>query len=152
MDRDSLVLRFDPDSDGTGKLLADVRFRGFAGSGSAWFGISELKEFADAIMAFPIPDAVRPSIAGGFWSKEVRGHLEQEHLALTVYPIGRRGQLGVQVRLATELWEGDREESQSSVKVELLTSYQQLAEFAQQLLLLVRGQGREAILEPYVFT
>jgi hypothetical protein len=146
IDRDALELRFDADTDGTGELLATVRFQGFAGRGGAWFSISQLEEFADAIAVFPIQNEKRPAIAGGFWSNDAQGKLEEEHLAIAVYPVGGRGQVGVLVRLSTELWEGDRTDSQATIKVELLTTYQPLADFAKQLHLLVHGEVETATL------
>lgn len=150
MKRDSLAARFEPDTDGTGKLLLTVQFRGFSGHGGAWFDVSELEEFAEAISAFPIPNARRPSIAGGFYKKDTSGELEQEHLALTVYAVGARGQVGILVRLSTEMWDGDRPESQSAVRIEFLTTYQPLADFSKALRSLVRGRGEAAILHSHV--
>ena len=44
---DGLVLRYEyRDTDGTGRLNAEVRFDGFAGTSSAWFGEAELVGFA----------------------------------------------------------------------------------------------------------
>jgi hypothetical protein len=147
MERDLLALHFRPDTDGTGKLSATVQFRGFSGQGGAWFNVSELERFATAIEVFPIPGGQRPSIAGGFWKNVASGELEQEHLAITVYPVGGRGQVGVQVRLSTELCEDVRQESQSAVRVELLTTYQSLGQFANALRSLVRGEVEAAVLE-----
>jgi hypothetical protein len=143
-----MVLRFNDDSDGTGKLMARVRFRGFAGEGGAYFDVDELKRFAASIEAFPLPVNPRPTVAGGVWKKDATGELEQELFALAVYPIGLRGQIGVQVRLATELWDGDRNESQSAaVRLELLTTYEALRRFSRELRSLVQGRGEEATLD-----
>jgi hypothetical protein len=152
MERDNLSLRFDNDSDGTGKLLASVRFRGFAGHGGAWFGVAELEKFANAMAGYPISSDKRTEIAGGFWKKDASGELQQEHLAIAVYRIGHRGQVGVQLRLAGELWDGDRPESQSTLQVEFLTTHQPLSDFSRQLLALIRGEAQVAILEAEVLS
>jgi hypothetical protein len=152
MDRDSLSLRFEADSDGTGKLLASVRFRGFSGHGGAWLDVTALEEFANAVAVYPIPSHKRTAIAGGFWNKDVRGELQQEHLAIAVYGIGNRGQVAVQVRIASELWEGDRPDSQRTVKVELLTTHQRLGDFSRQLRSLIGGETETAILEADVLS
>lgn len=144
---DSLRARFDDDQDGTGKLLVRVSAGGFSGEGGAYFVVGKLEDFAEALSVFPLSNERRPSIAGGFWSKELRGTLDQEHLAIQAYPVGLRGQIGVQVRMATELWGDERPESQNAVRVELLTTYERLARFARELKSLVRGTVEEAVLE-----
>jgi hypothetical protein len=141
-----LKLEFQDDNDGTGKLIAAVEAGGFAGRGGAWFGIPQIEEFADLITAYPLPSTKKCSLAGGFWKE--RGHeLDQEHLGIDIYPIGPRGHIGVQVRIASELWEASRPESQMMVKVEVITSYQLLADFSSQLKKLVRGSLEQALLE-----
>ena len=118
-----------------------------SGHGAAWFGVAELEEFAGAVGAYPIPSDKRTEIAGGFWKKDASGELQQEHLAIAVYRIGHRGQVGVQLRIASELWEGDRPDSQSTVTVELLTTHQPLGDFSQQPRSVIRGEAQMAILE-----
>lgn len=141
-----LKLEFQDDSDGTGKLIATVEAGGFAGRGGAWFGISQIEEFADSIAAFPLPWKKKCSLAGGFW-KEGQHQLDQEHLGIDVYPIDQRGHIGVQVRIASELWKGSRPESQMMAKVEVITSYQLLNDFSTQLKKLVRGSLEQVLLE-----
>lgn len=142
-----LLLRFDADRDGTGKLLAQATSGGFSGEGGAWFSISELQDFAEAVGMFPIPEGNSPHIVGGFWKKDGGGELEQEHLALKVYPVDRKGHLGVQVRIATELWNDARPESRHKVELEIVTSYEPLAIFSGDLKALVEGRLKEAILD-----
>lgn len=72
------------------------------------FQIKSLQDFADAIAVFPIPEENPPKILGGFLKKDGGGELEQEHLALKVYPIDHTGHLGIQIRIATELWNNER--------------------------------------------
>jgi hypothetical protein len=141
-----LKLEFRDDSDGTGKLIATVEAGGFAGRGGAWFGISQIEEFADLITVFPLPSSQKCSLAGGFW-KEREHKLDQEHLGIDIYPIGRRGHIGVQVRIASELWKGSRPEAQMMAKVEVITFYQPLLDFSSQLKKLVRGSAKQALLE-----
>ena len=139
-----LSLRFEDDDDGTGKLLAQAASDGFSGEGGAWFSTRGLQEFADAISTFPIADENRPSIAGGFWKN---GGLEQVLLSLKVYPIDRRGHVGVHVTIATERWRDERPESQQKVELEIVTGYEPLAKFSRDLKALVEGRINEAILE-----
>jgi len=147
MEHGFLRLRFEDDGDGTGKLFAEARIGGFAGGSAAYFGIERLREFAGAIAEFPLPDRTRCSIAGGFFSKHRRGHLEQEHLSIEVYPVDRRGHIGVQVRMATELWPGTRTDSQKSAKLEIITTYEPIAKFSKDLVGLLSGSVKEATLE-----
>jgi hypothetical protein len=66
---------------------------------------------------------------------------------LRVYPIDVTGHLGVQIRIATEVWPETRPESQHFVQLELVTSYEPLAQFSSQLKALVDGAIEEAVLE-----
>jgi hypothetical protein len=147
MERAFLRLTFTDDHDGTGELTAEAAVEGFAGKGSAYFGISRLEEFALAISKFPLPDRQSTRIAGGFWSQAERGQLEQEHLGLDVYPVDSRGYIGVQVRMATEHYRGMRADSQKFAKIEIITTYEPLAMFSRDMLSLLKGRVGEAKLE-----
>lgn len=144
---DALRLRFEPDTDGTGKLFAEIHSNGYAGSGSAWFGEAGLVELAKKLAAaFPLPADPPLGIRSGFWSKS-GGGIEQEHVGLTFYPVGSIGRVGCRVVLSTPVHEHDRPEGQSSLAVELLTTYERLGTFARSLELLATGGTDEAVLE-----
>jgi hypothetical protein len=145
--QDKLLFRFLNEDDGTGKLHVRAHCNGFSGDGSAWFSTEDLKEFASALTAFPIPEENPPAIRSGFYRKDNSGEIEQEHLSLRVYPIDRTGHLGVQVRIATEVWPQTRPESQHFVQLEILTTYEPLKRFRSQLKSLVDGAIKEAVLE-----
>jgi hypothetical protein len=147
MERAFLRLTFADDHDGTGKLTAEAAVEGFAGKGSAYFGISQLEKFAIAISDFPLPDTQSTRIASGFWSKAERGKLEQEHLGIDVYPVNSRGYIGIQVRMATEHRQGMRADSQKFAKIEIITTYEPLATFGRDMLALLKGRVDEAKLE-----
>ena len=146
MPSECLCLRFENDYDGTGRLVARAEAGGFAGHGGAYFSVSQIEEFAAAIGAFPLTSAERPSISGGFGKRSAPTELEQEHLGIEVYPIDARGHVGILVRLMQELWPGTRPESQNAVRLEIVTSYQSLAEFSRKLAALVYGHITEAVL------
>ncbi len=152
MERSFLKLTFYDDSDGTGELTAEATADGYSGRGSAYFHIDELKHFATAIGEFPLPERGRCRVAGGFYSKEVRGKLEQEHLGIDIYPVDRRGHIGIQVRASTQLWQDMRPDSQKIAKIEIITSYEPLRNFSRQLLALITGAVREAVLEGETLT
>lgn len=142
-----LRLRFDDDDDGTGKLLARAEAEGFAGEGGAYFNVSELEDFAKAIGVFPLPSQdKRLSISGGFGSNEHQ--LEQEHLGITVYPAdAQRGYIGIQVRMATEIWRETRPDSKKMAIVEVVTTYEPLSRFSKDLIALLHGKIKEALLQ-----
>jgi hypothetical protein len=134
------------DGDGTAELNATVQCKGFCGSSSAWFSIVQLEKFADLLLAYPLPTGDNPTIRGGFWSKEIRGEIDQLHVSLSVYPVGLRGVVGCLVTLRTPLNDGDKTKVASLVEVELRTSYQALSDFSQQLKKLLHAEVSEAIL------
>ena len=143
---DSLRLQFSDDGDGSGELTASVSANGFAGVGGAWFGVQELIGFARSLAAYPLEQPA-PALVGGFFTKESPPILEHEHLGIGVYPVGTRGQVGVQVRIATELWGDDRPERQHMLRAEVLTTYERLGQFSRDLLSVIDGSLREATLE-----
>jgi hypothetical protein len=143
-----LRLRFLNDGDGTGKLLAWAEADGFAGRGGAYFNIEVLDEFAGALQVFPFPpDDSRRSIAGGFSSKEDPEGLSQEH-RISVYPAdAQRGYIGIQVRMATELWPETRPQSKKQASVEIVSTYEPVSKFSRDILAVVRGSLKEAVFE-----
>ncbi|THF60810.1 hypothetical protein [Pseudothauera rhizosphaerae] len=144
---DALRLQFKPDTDGTGELFAEVLSNGFAGAASARFSESGLVELAKKLAtAFPLPADPPLGIRGGYWSKSGEG-LEQEHVGLTFYPVGSLGRVGCRVVLSTPVHQHNRPEGQSSLAVDLLTTYESLGAFSRSLELLATGGVNEAVLE-----
>jgi hypothetical protein len=141
-----LTFSFRNDGDGTGKLFAKAESQGYSGASGAYFDIGRIQEFAQAIAEFPLPDISRCSIASGFYSKEVLGALEQEHLGIEIYPIDHRGHIGVQVRMATEIWNDTRPKSQKAAKFEITTTYQAIADFSKEIQAMLCGTIAEATL------
>lgn len=141
----ALLLRFLDDDDGTGKLVARAEAHGFSGEGGAYFGKQQLEEFATELASFPL--AGRPSIAGGFFAKDGSGRLDQELLAIECYAVDAQGRLGIQVRIASEVWPSTRPDSRHSVALEMITSYEALRHFSRNFSALVHGVVDEAVLE-----
>jgi len=141
-----LTLTFRDDGDGTGKLSAEAEAGGYSGKSGAYFDVARIQEFAGAISEFPLPELSRCSLASGFWSKEVPGALEQEHLGIEIYPVDHRGHIGVQVRMATEIWNDTRPKSHKAAKLEIITTYEPLAKFSKDLLAMLSGTASEATL------
>ena len=144
-----LRLRFLDDRDGSGKLMAWAKSDGFSGESGAYFNVEELEEFAEALQVFPLPpEDHRRSIASGFGSKEDHSKLAQEHLGISVYLANpQRGYVGIQVRMATEVWADTRPESKKQAVVEILTTYEPLSKFSRDLLSVLRGSLKEAVIE-----
>lgn len=142
----SLRLRFERDTDGTGELFAQVESDGFSGHSSAWFGEDQLVEFANRLATtFPLPASEPLKLEGGYWSKSGTPIL-QLHIGLSFYAIGHLGLVGCGVSLATPVNSDGRSEEQSQVAVELHTRYEQLRTFAQSVEMLARGTTNEAVL------
>lgn len=143
-----LRLFLEADTDGTAELFAEVNLSSFAGASSAWFSLAEIREFGECLHAtYPIEPGSSIGIQGGYWSKTGGPVLEQQHLALSCYPIGGTGTVGVRIVLQTPIESGERPESQSSVMVELKTHYEQLRAFGAAIVALAHGIGRSAMLE-----
>src|SRR5262249_38089838 len=140
-----LRLRFLDDRDGTGKLMVWAEADGFSGHSGAYFNIEMLEEFAEALSVFPLPpEDQRRSITGGFGIKED----QQEHLGISVYLANpQRGYVGIQVRMATEVWPDTRPESRKQAVVEILATYEPLSKFSRDLLSVLRGSLKEAVIE-----
>jgi hypothetical protein len=146
-----LRLKIEPNSDGTGKLTAEIASGGFAAWGEAYFGLQRLAEFSQKLCAFPLSESDPPYIEGGFWSKEERGVIEQVHLSIRAYQIGSKGQIGIRVKCADPpVWPNDRLESQNKAEIELMTSYAALEQFAKDLKLLMESKLQEAVLNGVV--
>jgi len=141
-----LKLEFANHGCGMGELFAQAEAGGFAGKSAAYFDIAAIERFATAISEYPLPERSRCSLASGFGLRAPEP-LEQEHLGIEVYPIDLRGHIGVQVRMATPLWNETRPDSQQTAKLELLTTYEPVAKFSRDLLALISGTAEEAVLE-----
>jgi hypothetical protein len=140
-----LAIRY-MDGDGTARLDAAVQCKGFCGNSSGWFGISQLEEFSDSLLAYPLPIDGHAPLRAGFWSRTRKGEIDQMHFSLRVYPVGLRGAVGCLVTLRTPLNDRDNSKVASLVEVELRASYQAMADFSQELKKLLRAEVSEAIL------
>jgi len=138
-----LRLRFRDDGYGIGVLFARTEADGFSGAGEAYFDITEIENFAKAVSIFPLPAGICPAISGGVGTNAKYG----ERLGITVSLWdAQRGYVAVQVRMQTETWRLGRLESLHSARIEILTTYQPLADFGKELINLVHGRSKEAFL------
>jgi hypothetical protein len=131
-----LRLRFLDDRDGTGKLMAWAAADGFSGESGAYFNVETLEKFAEALQLFPLPP------------EEHHAKLAQEHLGISVYLANpQRGYVGIQVRMTTEVWPDTRPESKKMAVVEILATYEPLSKFSRDLLSVLHGSLKEAVIE-----
>jgi hypothetical protein len=142
-----LKLQVDSDEDGFGELFASFEANGFAGHGSAWFGLNSLQEMAKQLEQYPLPSTPEVYIAGGYWTNDEPATLKEEHLFIAVYPTNSRGGIGVQVRVAHEELMGDGRETFFTASAELRTSYEQMKKFSKALVALARGEVTEFVLD-----
>jgi hypothetical protein len=140
-----LTLTFSGDRDGTGTLDAEAEVDGYSGRSHAYFNIDELRRFAVALSQYPLVQGQCCSLAGGFG--ESRDSAAEEHVGIDAYPVNRRGYIGIQVRLATQVWSETRRESQKIAQLEIVTTYQPLAKFSSDILAMLEGMLSEATLE-----
>ncbi|HEX6747907.1 MAG TPA: hypothetical protein VF092_11505 [Longimicrobium sp.] len=141
--KDRLRLTLYRDSDYTGELRVEASGGGFAGVGSAWFDFVRLREFAEALGAFPLPgDPVK--LEGGFWDA---GELYQCHVSIYARQVDRRGAAAIRVALATEMWKDGDPERQNRVALEIPTDYASLQRLSRDMQRLVAGEVDEAVLE-----
>lgn len=147
--QNGLKLQFLSQSDGTGELRAQARNNGFCGSGSAWFSERQLIDFAqNLIQTYPLQTDMPIVLEGGFYNQsDTNLTFAQLHLALSFYPVGSRGQIGCCITLNTPLYEFERPQNKSTFTTELLTSYEQLGEFARMLQEVIKGDTHEATLK-----
>jgi hypothetical protein len=138
-----LVVRYAPESDGTGKLSVRAAAGGFAGEASAWFDTVKLMEFATSLATYPLPDIPTTAISGGFGSLD-RSGVAEEHIGIVARPVEHRGQLGVRIHLSMPSWQDTRPESVNEVWLELLTTYERLRLFSDHMVRVLKGQLNEA--------
>ena len=128
-------------------LSADGRSGQFAGGGTACFLVSDLEWFAHRVGEYPLSATSRLEVRGGYFSSSTPSTLDQEHLALYVYPTNLRGGVAIQLRATTALQAGERAESQSRAAFEIHVTYEALRLFSRCLKELLQGSVAEAIIE-----
>ena len=138
------------DEYGSGELTASAAANGFSGLSSAWVAINELRIFASALEAYPLPTINPPSFMARYFMEEKEGDTDQVSIHLFFYPIGSLGRLGVHVILAPPFISGERPESRHRAELEIETTYQQLGDFARELHHLAQGEATEAVLGDWI--
>ncbi len=136
-----LELRFKPDTDGTGELVAQVRRGDYAGVGSAWFHCTEIQAFGRLLATtFPMPPNTEITLQGGYWRDGADPpELQEVLLRLQVYPVGAMGSIGVRVEVMDGYFGVQRKESRAKLSLELLTDYESIKAFGESAARLVNA-------------
>jgi hypothetical protein len=125
-----LTLSWFAEGDGTGELTVSFVGRGFSGSASAWFGVDDIIAKANAFAAYPLTCAP-PALRGGL--------LTSDSIFLSIRPVGCRGNLILAVKLRDLRSVSNEIDVCLAAEVELLTAYQDVAEFSKNLIRLAQG-------------
>jgi hypothetical protein len=121
-----LELRFTRDLDDWGDLDVVAEADGFAGRSSATVHSNQLAEFAAALSQDPFDVDQPPTLHGGM--------RQEDHVRLEVRQVNPRGQIGVTATLM-EQWPRSvsRGLQRQSAIVELLTTYERIRRFAEEI-------------------
>lgn len=138
-----LRFRYEPDDDWCGKLIVMCEANGFAGEGEAWFSPDDLRGFAKATQAYPLPKESPPSLRGGLGDEE--GNIEHVHVGIRFEPHDMRGMIRATVQLATQVYYKEEELAGAAV-IRFLLTYGDLAPFGSAFADLIDGKTEEVIL------
>ena len=142
-----LTLWIELDDDALVELGASAVSGAFSGSGAAWFSREELIEFANRLAStYPIPAGERIEIHGGYLVPS-GDDSDPIHLLIAISPIGSRGMLGCEIRLADERMYNNIRRFQQRSRMELWTTYEAISRFADELSQLLAGARKDANLD-----
>ncbi|WP_257166562.1 hypothetical protein [Bradyrhizobium sp. SRS-191] len=138
-----LHIAYEPDQDGTGKIIATARAGAFAGRGEAWFG-RDLDDFVKGLRSYPLSWDQPPMIEGGYFDRQ--GGLAQCLVRIIVKPFDFRGHLLVHADLATGVQSTPDADLQNIASIRFLTEYAILDRFALDFEELLKGRCKVAVL------
>lgn len=145
-----LTLRYIPDpAEGYARLTVLATANGYAGSSSAWLGPQSIAEFAAHLSMYPLDPSRPPTLIGGYGADPQSGEGPVDTIRLEARPVGAYGQVGITIYLSDRL--APVPSPRHEVRAELLTSYERLRRFAQDLDAVAYGSAPEATLESEVF-
>ena len=139
-----LRLHFRPDDEWLGELTLGVTLGDFTGVGTAWFSKETLREFADALMAFPLSAEQPPSISGGNGGNDTVP--AQEQVSIKFEPHNILGAVRATVHVETDFWDGRERGLTKEATMRFLVTYGDLGRFAPAILDLLDGRAIEAVL------
>jgi hypothetical protein len=132
----SLKVRYDHshDDDDFGQLHLAVKTQAFSGRGRFWVQWQDVEELAEKLNSYPLSADDPPRAVWGY--NDCQG--DNVIIALEVKPINTRGTLRTSVEIA------DYDEPGRRVRTYFHTHYPQVAEFAAELLAVMRRERDEA--------
>jgi hypothetical protein len=141
-----LLVTYEADDKWMGKVTVRVQTADFSGVGAAWIKASDLEDFAQSLLAYPLPSDKAPQLEVGHQGS-LDGHLPpQTFVRVTVMPRGYRGNILVRAELETEFEHPDFDLHQSVV-ARFLTGYNELERFAKSLQCVASPDFKEAMLK-----
>jgi len=142
-DASLLILSFEDENDGSGKLTASVEANGFAGQGDAWFSHEQLRAFAEDCKVYPLA-GTGPVLNGGYWN-DAGSALLEVRLSIRFEPYDARGTILASVQLATGEHSDNSNECRQSATLRFYCNYDNLIKFAAELISLTGG-GPDVVL------
>ncbi len=135
-----LTLRYRPEDEWHGEVVATVDSDGFAGAASAWFNNTDLGLFADRMSEYPLKTPPL-SLAGGYFSQG--GELER-HVDVTILPHDPLGNIRVVVELTSPDRGYDELGTYCRVRTWFTVAYPDLERFQRGLRRMVKGEAEQA--------
>jgi hypothetical protein len=136
---DFVSVRLMPDDASISRLLVEALADGFSGHADCWIATGRVTAFARELQAFPLPDA-GALLVSGLWPAD--SHELREIIRIEARRVGRLGQVGLAVHLATE-----ESPPRGEVRLEVLTTYERLSQFAKDLSRVGRSESGHAQIE-----
>lgn len=137
-----ISLRIDRENEAC-RLSLEFRSGEYAGRGSAYFDSVMLVRKAEEFSMYPLPADRSVVLEGGFLDKSDFTKLSQEHLHISVYPLGYTGRIGLLVRVAEPSEDERRDVFRRSAAAEFMIDYERLSWFSKGLMELVAGRQDE---------
>lgn len=143
----ALRLTLERDIDATCGLHCEADHDGFAGRGSAWFSLDQVRRFCDALDAYPMaPQGV--ALAGGCGTAPGGTAPDVVTMSLTVRPTDRVGGLELMATLAEPPVTNLPATKLRGATVSIPVTYHSLHGFNATLRALLDGRALEAVLDP----
>lgn len=130
------------EEDGTVQLCVAFASEKFAGSGSAYFQLSELYNFARGLDEYPLDKHKVPQLSGGYWDATAK-RVAEEHVGVSVVPHGTLGKLLFTIRVALPADEQSGGKPKSSAMIQIEAEYAQLSVLSLHLQMLADGTEKE---------
>jgi hypothetical protein len=140
---DCVAVSYEPDDGYAGRLHVRVRFDGFEGRAVAWVDRVRVSMFAEELKRYPLDQSAPVTFSAGIGDAD--DYIE--FIAISVAPIGGKGQVVLRIRLASEDWRDGKPVSVHSTSVEFPTSYEFLRRFSGHLHMVLDSHLDQASLE-----